>query len=248
MKILEDPNSMLIWWPKVKDLPIPMPETIILPELEERSLDRFYFAMTEREEIPSKWGEYFDQIIEATNKIGFPLFLRTDLCSGKHRWNKTCYVENRNTLLTNIVEVIEYGLLADIMGLNHKAIVLRKFIELDWKFKCIYDLPIAPERRYFINKGKVQCHHPYWPEEALKDRKPDKENWKELLKGVNKETKKEIKLLTSYAELAASIFYDSFWSIDFAKSKKGIWYLIDMATGKESWHPKCKYLNAGVAE
>lgn len=29
-----------------------------------------------------------------------------------------------------------------------------------------------------------------------------------------------------------------YWSVDFALSQDGIWYLIDMAVGERSWHPE----------
>ena len=29
-----------------------------------------------------------------------------------------------------------------------------------------------------------------------------------------------------------------FWSIDFARTRDGLWWLIDMAAGDQSWHPE----------
>jgi hypothetical protein len=100
-------------------------------------------------------------------------------------------------------------------------------------------MPVNPERRYFINDGKVLCHHPYWIQAAIT--KPSIENWQEVLAEINTETTEEVQLLSGYAELIAKEL-PGFWSIDFCKAKNGQWYLIDMATGEHSWHPEdCPY-------
>lgn len=87
------------------------------------------------------------------------------------------------------------------------------------------------------------CHHPYWSEDAISQvewtlEEETKKTWKDLLVEMNQETKEEILTLTKYSELVGKEI-EGFWSVDFAKAKKGIWYLIDMALGKNSWHPPC---------
>ena len=117
---------------------------------------------------------------------------------------------------------------------------------MDSKFTAFYgEMPVNPERRYFIKDGKIQCHHPYWIEEAIEkgtDSKKLPNNWKKVLKEINTETKEEIKLLSKYTNQIAKVFPKGYWSIDFCKAKDGEWILIDMATGGSSWHDdKCKY-------
>lgn len=120
------------------------------------------------------------------------------------------------------------------MGLDFKALVVREFIPMDSRFTAFYgDMPVNPERRYFIKGGKMICHHPYWIEEAVEESKqPSIENWREVTKELNAETKEEIALLSGYAELVAEKLSGS-WSVDFCKARDG----------QRSWHPEdCPHL------
>jgi hypothetical protein len=116
--------------------------------------------------------------------------------------------------------------------------MLRKYIPMQSSYKAFRGMPVNPERRYFVQDGKVVCHHAYWIEDAITaygDTKLPK-NWKELSAAMNKETDCEIAQLTTYAE-AVSAAVEGHWSVDFCKGADGLWYLIDMAQAKSSWHP-----------
>jgi hypothetical protein len=228
-------NSMLYWFPKIKDLGIPIPRTFFVVVKEN---------LLECLDDPAKFPKSLLETIEAVAKtVTFnfkrPLFLRTDQLSGKHYWEKTCYVEKAEDLFAHIFQLIEESASADILGKPIQAFVLREFIELDWKFKAFEGMPVARERRYFIKGGQVICHHPYWVEKAIKfwqkNYTPPK-NWRQLLKELNTETSEEISILTEYSKKVATIM-KGFWSVDFAMGKDGTWYLIDMALGADSWHP-----------
>ena len=43
--------------------------------------------------------------------------------------------------------------------------------------------------------------------------------------------------LTELAKTVALVFSDD-WSVDFAMTIQGNWYLIDMAVAQDSWHPE----------
>ena len=101
------------------------------------------------------------------------------------------------------------------------------------------DMPVNPERRYFVENGFLICHHPYWIKEAIVH--PSVENWEKLSEEMNLETDEEIVLLSNYARMASRAV-KGFWSVDFCKAKDGRWILIDMAVGGCSWHPEdCPY-------
>jgi hypothetical protein len=144
-------------------------------------------------------------------------------------------------LKDHILEITSFTRCCDIFGgLPIEAIVVREYIPMDSKYTAFHGMPVSPERRYFIDNGKVVCHHAYWIKEAIIE--PSATNWKELSDEMNKETPEEIELLTKYAELVGTVLPEGFWSVDFCKAKDGTWYLIDMAVGEESWHPKnCKF-------
>jgi len=223
-------NSMLYWYPKIKNLPIPQPKTVytrIDPKVAWELMD-------------GKTNLDINKLKNIARKIGYPLFLRTDQLSGKHNWKKTCYVKNEKDLLEHIFNVIEATLACDIIGKPVNALFFREYIPMDTGYTAFWgEMPVNPERRYFIKDGKVICHHPYWIEDAI--RNPSIKNWKEVSKRMNKETPSEIKLLTKYSLLVAKQF-KGYWSVDFCKAKDGRWILIDMALGEYSWHPdECHY-------
>jgi hypothetical protein len=228
---LETETRMTWWWPKVETVDVPKPRTIIIPA---DSLDILSLVEPEWEGDPRKM---LDAVERAAEEIGYPLFLRTDLVSGKHRWKESCYVASRKHLETCLYGVIEANILADV---NPKAVVVREYIPMKAAFTAFSgEMPVAKERRYFIRDGKVVCHHPYWPEDAIRFM-PGKEpeGWREKLAQFNRETPEEIGLLIKYASKLAEVL-SGYWSVDFAYGHDGVWYFIDAARGELSWHPPC---------
>ena len=224
-------SSMLYWFPKVKDLPIPQPKT--------------EFVLSKDD-----WWQYLDgkrlpdqdiaTLKEAIKALGYPVFMRTDLASGKHQYLNTSYVDSEDKVLQNLFGLIEQNALRDIW---FDTIVVREFIYLSYRFRAFGGLPIGCERRYFIRDGEVICHHPYWVKEAIKFYQQSK-NWENLpwqmwLKELNTESEIEVRILTNIAEMVGSVLPGS-WSVDFAKDRDGKWWLIDMALAEQSWHPPCK--------
>ncbi len=107
---------------------------------------------------------------------------------------------------------------------------------MDSKYTAFWgEMPVNPERRYFIEDGRVLCHHPYWIKEAI--HKPSVENWESLSDEMNQEPDGEVGLLTNLAEIIGQKV-GGFWSVDFCKAKNGGWFFIDMAMGENSWHPE----------
>lgn len=221
---------MLYWYPKIKDLDIPQPKT----EIMEINTDR------------EKWVEFVDgktipfnlqELKKICNKFGYPVFVRTDNASGKHNWKNTCFIDNENKLLPNLSGIIEFSLMADIMGLAIDAIVVREYIPMKTLFTAFWgDMPVNPEIRFFVNNGKILCWHWYWVEEAIEN--PSDNEWKIKLENAKKEVLNyELEQLKRYAETVAKCL-DGYWSIDFCKAEDGRWILIDLAEGLKSWHPE----------
>ena len=223
-------SSLLNWWPKVKHLDVPMPRTIII-EVSGEDID----YIIEHRRVPEN---LYKRVRSAADEVGYPAFLRTDQLSGKHEWNRTCFVEKPENLERNIVELVMMSIIMIMPSMPVKAFVVREFLELDWRFKAFSGLPIAPERRYIVSDGEILAHFPYWPTDAISFygiQKP--ENWRELLEEVNAETGEEVSLLSGYASRIGRAL-GGFWSVDFAKSREGVWYFIDAARGEVSWMPR----------
>lgn len=243
-------NSMIFWWPKIKDLDIPMPKTIIVPI--DLSFEHILGILDGDREAAKAWDTQIPKILIAIHKVsgkeGAPVFLRTDFLSDKHEWKNSCFVQEPDKIRRHISSLIEATAMAD---LSLTAMVVREYIEMDSIFTAFWgNMPINPERRYFIKDGEIQCHHVYWIESAITDwhevlkvagQPKLSDNWKELLAEANNETKEEIALLSTYAQQVANIM-KGYWSVDFCKAKDGRWILIDMAEGGRSWHDEsCKY-------
>jgi hypothetical protein len=224
-----DKNSLLYWFPLIKDLPIPQPETFIFM-IPEDVLNHLH---------NEEFDKSFVEDLHKANPFGYPVFIRTDQASAKHFWDIGAFVEMHEKLERCLSETISHNLCAGILGLPFVAIVLRKYIEMDSRYKAFMGMPVNPERRYFVKDGAVICHHAYWVEEAIcaygTTELPS--NWRELSAEMNRESADEIKLLTSYAEMVSRAVGGN-WSVDFCKAKSGVWHLIDMAISGSSWHPE----------
>ena len=229
-----DKCSMFYWYPKIKDLEIAQPNT------EMYAFNEHELELLQEDKISKT---IFENIKPLAEKIGFPLFMRTDFSSCKHGWKKTCYVPSLSDLNEHIFELLTSSMMQGFLSYSDNGLALREFIPLRTRFTAFHgDFPVNKERRYFINNGKVQCHHPYWYPDAIKGH-TDKKGWEAIVESLNYETEYEIEVLTGYAELVGTIF-DGYWSVDFAKGMEGEspWYLIDMAEGDKSFHwLECEY-------
>ena len=229
-----NPTSMLNWWPRVSGLDIPMPETEII-EIGHDAM----IGLCDGDS--SGIVPFTSQIQAVAERIGYPLFLRTDLASGKHDWENTCFVQRPDDLLAHIVAVVEDN---EMGWLDYRAIVIREYVQMDTAFTAFYgNLPIGRERRYFVCDEEIECHHPYWPADAFERHTPSVDNWEEVLVELSIESADEVSLLTAYAIQVAACF-EGYWSVDFCRAADGVWYFIDMAEGDKSWHPACVIADA----
>jgi hypothetical protein len=250
VEVYNDKNSLLFWYPRIKELGIPTPKTRWVefpPTIGRALIDR-------TEEAFNGFQPFFEAIQQMiTDEFGYPVFIRTDVASGKHDWKNSCFIQKKADLMDHIVSVLEFNEMAGMLGLNYQAIVIRDFLELDWRFKAFHgEMPVARERRYFIRDGDVVCHHPYWIHEAIREAHqydgirsffgymPHKlpNTWEIMLSELNHESAEEIDVLTEYSRRVAAVV-DGYWSVDYAYTRGGVWYLIDMALGEASWHPEC---------
>lgn len=228
-------DSFLAYWPKIRKLPIAQPRTEII------LLTKSEFEIT-FEGVPKTLTRQIEDRIK--NYFSLPVFLRTDQSSAKHDWENTCYYDGTKPLKEHLFNIFQFNHCADVIGLRFLAVIIREYIPMASRFTAFWgNMPVNPERRYFIKDGDILCHHPYWIPEAIESckAKPSLTNWYEHIEQLNYESEEEIKLLSNYALMVASVI-DGFWSVDFCKGANGKWYLIDMATGRHSWHPQtCQY-------
>ena len=224
-------SSMLNWFPKIKDI-LPVPRTEILEISKEETFE--IINLLDGEMISE---DLFRKIKECANKIGYPLFLRSDQGSAKHDYDHSCHVEKESDLLGHLACLFEWHLMVDLWP---QALVFRELLSLCAPFKAFDGLPIARERRYFVDEGKVICHHPYWPEGAIEQGRKARSlpvGWREMLAEINSEDEGETSCLTRMAEAFAENV-PGFYSVDFAQKADGQWVMIDAARGELSYHPE----------
>ena len=238
-------SSMAYWFPRVADLPVPRTVFVALPVM-----------------ASSKWAAegvptwYVEQVARAASFTEYPLFMRTDYASGKHRWREACYVPDKESLGRHIVTILEENESDESTGTPYKWssewLVLRDYIPMETIFEAFSGrMPINHEHRYFIKDGVVQCGHPYWPPAAFKREEvglaPSKlpTDWRARLSAIS---------LCEHAENQAVLStvasrFDGWWSVDFSKAKSKDWYLIDMGRAEISFHwPSCPNAPAEMKE
>ena len=228
-----DRSSLFYWWPRIEGLPIPKPETVLIevlgPEVPPFDRIRFWVRVLKGdEELPC------GAIREAADRLGYPLFIRTDLCSAKHSFLDTCYVPDKRRLMPNLIRLIDENLSLNIVGLPFRGFVFRRYVEPAWRFRAFNGLPIAPERRCFIRDGELEAVYAYWPEEAIL--RPDREGWEDMLREMNS-IGEEVEKFRRWCRLIGEVL-PGYWSVDFMLTSTGEWILIDMAEGDKSWRPE----------
>lgn len=235
-------TSMCHWFPLVKDLGVPVPRTEIIPVGLEALHKWFCDGLGELEGgKPCGDPEWLPKIVEAADAFGYPLFLRTDLASGKHGWRGTCHVPAADRLKTRMFGILYEIELQSFTGLPNVAWVLRELLEPTpgFVYAPFGEMPVGKERRYFVRDGEVECAHPYWPEEAFSSFSEDDER-RQILASLSEQRDDERELLTEYAETLAGVL-PGYWSVDFYCDAAGKWWFIDAAEGHKSWHPDCPF-------
>ena len=231
-------TSMNYWYPKIEHLNVPMPKT----EIPVTKSFWDWVSLLDGEDPLSE--DEKQAIRDAAVKVGgYPVFMRSDLCSAKHDFERTCFIQNKEDVIQHLWTLIDENACRDCMM---ESIVIREYIVPAWAFKAFRGLPIASERRYFVRDGEVACHHPYWIEDAIEfygDIRPPV-SWQAELALMNRE-QEEVPLLTKYAEQIAQELGGD-WSIDFMLGMDDRWYMIDMATAMQSWHPPCEKWDCGI--
>lgn len=225
-------NQLNYWYPLIPQT-IDTPETVIIPI----PVDCY------RGDRPTLPHGIKEKAFEAANKLGYPVFARTAISSNKHAWEKTCFISDPAKLVNNLENLLEHDMMIEHLS---ECIVLRKYIPMESRFTAWHgNLPVNKEFRCFIRDGKLECMHPYWPKDAIKQgsRHIKIKNWQTELIKLQKLTMAErISIEEMVKQVCKVPEFQGYWSVDFSKGKDGKWYLIDMAMGLASYHwETCKH-------
>lgn len=221
-------NDISFWYPVLLRNNIPTPKTIIL--------------YTNLNLEPLAYGEnvkgidkFITELCGASTEVGTPTFLRTGYSSNKHDWNGSCFLDketlkDKNKILSHIQNLVEHSSVMMIDRFTPCDFwAVREFIETEPYFTYFNGkMPITKERRFFINNGKIECSHSYWPDKIFNDKE---------VGTLNEFSKEDKRTMIGMANYIAGKFSGA-WSVDFLKGKNGIWYCIDMAIAECSYHEK----------
>jgi hypothetical protein len=178
----EDKNDMAYWFPILQSTGVLVPRTEII------KTDVELIALMDGKK-PDGFDEFVRCLRAAADEFGYPAFLRTGQTSGKHFWNRTCFLESADNINQCIYELVEFSEIADFIGLPYGTWAVREFLNLESSFTAFPGrMPVNMERRYFIEDGHVLCHHPYWPAYSIEDQRPSAPNWRDLLGKLNLES------------------------------------------------------------
>ncbi len=228
----EEPNSMLYWLPKLRKMDVRIPTTVIVKAE--------MFPDDEDGNVLIGYNE--DHVEEDADKLGYPVFIRTDKASAKHDFEDISKVKEEDNIHGKIHMLADDNLSKGVFGIEFNAIVIREWLDIKHEFKAFHgNLPVGYEIRAFIRDGEIECKHYYWIKDAIEKSSFKPENWEEKWKKAKRETMKRWDEVEDTVLQIAQEF-DGWWSVDLALTEEGKWYVIDMAKGEDSFHPpSCKY-------
>lgn len=231
-KEIRSESSMTYWWPIIRDLDIPTPQTIRVEceraEVEDSSdAEGGFTVMRPRD------GNILDAIYEVD---GPPAFFRSDQMSAKHRMNEGSKISSNkpNDFAKNLWTVIERNSMA--IGVpDPKCYYVREWLDLYHEYTAFGGTPIAAELRFFVHDGDVHGSGFYWPTDAI--RNPSEDDWETRHEAVKETALCHQEGARELAGIVAEEF-DGYWSVDFALTDEMEWVCIDMTRGEASWHPE----------
>ncbi len=251
-----DKTCLSYWYPKISPV-VPTPKTIIVEanpysilihqeyhELKHSNqLDKLGTKNTlssgkaESEHACMEWDRLVAKVMESALTISEcgPWFLRTGQTSGKHEFDRTCYVTDIEQVENHMGALIMFSQCADMFGLEVSKFVVREYLPVKAAFKCkrYGNMPVVRELRVFIDTDRVVYHVPYWPTEALEEGEPDILYWQSKLRSVQYFSEDE---LAAVLDLASRCGYacPGRWSVDILDTERG-WMVTDMAEAEKSY-------------
>lgn len=235
---VEDRNSLAYWYPRIKDA-VPTPETHILEA--EADLTSLLDG-----ETPDGFDSLVSGLCLAADMVGWPCFLRTGHGSGKHDWERTCFVRRSADMAQHVGALVEWSHLVDFMGLPTNVWVVRQMLPTEPLFRCeaYGGFPVTREFRLFVRAGGIDgagvSHvQPYWPPESCEQGRPDVEDWRDLLRASWTVSPWEGVAICDLALTAVRAIGSGYWSVDVLQDRDGGWWVTDMAEGDASfqWDP-----------
>jgi hypothetical protein len=226
-----DRTALSYWFPKVLAAGLPVPKTNII-QMSDDAHRTIAVHLWGEDADPSPVAAFVETLKATAAGFGLPFFLRTDHTSGKHDWDRACFVADPNELTTHVYTIAEYSELAGLIGMPWRKWVVREMLPTKPVGFCpVYrNMPVCKEFRFFVDGEKIECFHPYWPRHALRQGgcELSSEEYAEL---CDPGDVGELSRIASRAGGAVG----GRWSVDLLETERG-WFLTDMAEADKSFH------------
>lgn len=172
---MNDQNCISYWHPRVLASGVETPKTRIVALSEDGHVLKTLRRVLEREDIELDDSAHmagaichlpgWEEIVTAAAGIGYPCFARTGHTSGKHDWNKTCYVHSPDDLAWHVFALAWTAVYkCGFVGLPFNVFAFRKLLPTSPVFHAFAGrMPICEEYRVFIGPEGVEHVQPYWP-------------------------------------------------------------------------------------
>jgi hypothetical protein len=225
-----DKTCLSYWFPLLAEAGIPVPETIIVKT--NVNLMALFDGL-----IPEGYQEFITELRGAVDHMmqGSPgaVFLRTGQTSGKHEWERTCYLTDATKLEAHVSAITEFSAIADFFGLRTDVWAVREMLPVNRLAICerYSGMPFVREYRFFVDGPKIEAVFPYWPKESLKQGKPGDPNWADRWQEVYDYYPSDT--VIALASKAGAALGGKF-SVDVLDTERG-WYVTDCAEAYKSY-------------
>lgn len=208
--------DMAYWYPRVRGLDVPTPESKPLP-------------IERQENGPPKWDE--GRGVEIVEQFGGEAFVRSGYKSAQHQLEEGSHIraptiEEFDRTLLELAS--QHVMMQMPMG---ESFWIREWLDLNF---CHYSRHnLVPEVRAFVRDGEVVCHHPRL--EGFDDHDDHRKLVEEFIENawpteLGDGYYRDHEGLEVYAQRVANTFDgDGWWSVDFVMDTNGNWWLTDMA-------------------
>lgn len=232
----QNPTCFTYWFPIVEQLGINHPRSLVL-DFPDDLTGQIYNG--EIEAADPRLNTLVREIRAFGKTVGYPLFMKNSLCSAKHAWRRTCFVDEGATdeqIKEQITHLTHYWGMASW----EKALylVVREFIPTAPVFHAFEGMPVTAEYRIFADDGKANGWQPYWPSAAIES--PSVSDWEARLATIREPSSEDLDRMQAWASDVSSALGGA-WSIDFLRGRDGQLWLIDIAEAAKSYWNKEEY-------
>jgi hypothetical protein len=206
-------NDMAYWFPKLRDIEVPTPESQPLP-------------IEPDDEGKPVWDT--DLASEIVQCLGGKAFARGGYKSAQMQLSRGSIIfdASHGQVDSTLKELVSQQAMMQ-MPLGD-SLWLREYLDVNWNHYARQNQ--NPEVRAFIRDGEVVCYHP-----RLEGFDGDEDNRESAIDQIERAWPREVELgerrhegLITYAERVADEF-DGWWSVDFVMDVNGDWWCTDMA-------------------